>query len=295
MNTVQNANYISGYSYSASAVIGKKDAEEYAGEAKENLTAEHNKEGEKEAGASLCSEQETGVSLCLSKDKEKEWEEQQFKSIQDTVSGMQSQSQSIKNCFDSKNQKNLYDATSDLMAIANAEREPALKAIHTRLLFKARMMKMSGAKSDEIKIAVTKIKKVIGKVKTKIKKLKKEEQIEKKRKNAEKARQRKLEEELRRELALRKKVRKNREQKDVEESRMGLGANYGGPSAGNSVSLNGAGALTGGSADVTADELMLFDEGMLMDSSMVSSETGLTADAGPVTADVGAGTIDVLL
>ena len=130
----------------------------------------------------------------------------------------------MEKAFDKK-KKNLYDATSDLMAIAFAEKEPSLKAIHSRLLFKARMVKASGAQAEDIKIALNKIKKVIGKVKTKIKKLKKEENIEKKRKNAERAKQQKMEEELRRELALRRKVRKNREQKDIEESQMGMGAN----------------------------------------------------------------------
>lgn len=78
---------------------------------------------------------------------------------------------------------NLYDATMDLMLIANAEKEPALRAIHAKLLFKSRVIRTTtGADSDAIRIALRKIGKVIGKTKSKIKKLQKEELLEKKRK-----------------------------------------------------------------------------------------------------------------
>lgn len=150
------------------------------------------------------------------------------KTVPDRISAAEEELHSVRRCFDRKNQKNLYDATMDLMAIADTESKAALKAIHTRLMFKARMMKASGAESSEIKRAVSKINKVIGKVKTKIKKLQKEEALEKKKENARKAKQRAMEAELRRELEMRRKVRKNRERKDVEDSKMGMGANDGG-------------------------------------------------------------------
>lgn len=194
---------------------------------------------------------------------------------QDIIQQLQSEAQSIKNTFDRKKQKNLYDATMDLMAIAGTEKEASLRVIQTRLLFKARMLKSSGAQSGEIKTAVTKIKKVIAKAKSKIKKLQKEAQIEKKQENARKSKQRRLEQELKRELAIRRKVRKNKERKDVEESRMGMGANYGGPAAeevrlGQELNSISTGQAAG--ADTSADILSEIDVA-------VTAETGISAEA----------------
>lgn len=145
------------------------------------------------------------------------------------ISQLLDQAESIKEAFDPKNKKNLYDATMDLTLISQMEKVPPLKAMQVRILYKIRSIKTSGAKSSEIRVAVNKLKKVLGKVKAKIKSLKKEEQLETSRKKAEEAKRKAKEEALRRELELRKKVRKAKERKDIEESKMGLGANYGGP------------------------------------------------------------------
>ena len=209
----------------------------------------------------------------------------------DYVKQLQQQAQSIANAFDRKNQRNLYDATSDLMAIASIEQIPSLRSMHTRLLGQMQNIKGSGAEESEIRSAVTKIKKVIAKLKAKIKNLQKEEQLERKADNAKKAKRRKLEEEIRRELAVRRKVRKDREQKDVEESRMGMGANYGGPVSGTPVSLQ------------YQDNDMLFIDDAMIDAAMeaeglaMDTETAVAAvasDAGAAVADVG-GSVDIAL
>lgn len=236
---------------------------------------------------------------------------EQLEKWRDWVAEMQAQAQAIKDAFDPSKRKNLYDATSDLMAIANAEREPALKAIYTRLLLEARLMKTSGADSDEVRSALTKIKKVIGKVKTKIKKLKKEAQLEKKAENARKAKQRRLEEAVRREVALRRKVRKERERRDVEESRMGMGANYGGPKGVNSAGKMSS-AYSTGSVSV-ADDIMIeasvrselgddiLSEAAMMTGSVMTDAAmaGISMTEGAVAADVGGavagGSIDIAL
>ena len=209
----------------------------------------------------------------------------------DYVKQLQQQAQSIAKAFDRKNQKNLYDATSDLMAIASMEQIPSLRSMHTRLLAQMQNIKGSGAEESVIRCAVTKIKKVIAKLKAKIKNLQREEQLERKANNAKKAKRRKLEEEIRRELAVRRKVRKDREQKDVEESRMGMGANYGGPVSGTPVSLQ------------YQDDDMLFIDDAMIDAAMeaeglsVDTETAVAAvasDAGAAAADVG-GSVDIAL
>ena len=181
-------------------------------------------------------------------------EQKEVDALQEFIKRMQEAVASIRNAYEDSGKTNLYDATMDLMLIANAEKEPALRAIYAKLLFKSRMVRStSGADSDEIRIALRKIGKVIGKTKTKIKKLQKEELIEKKRKKAEAEKRRKMAEELQRELERKKKIRKNRERQDVEESKMGMGANYGGESSKFSPVQDvstGAGITLGASGDV---------------------------------------------
>jgi len=156
-------------------------------------------------------------------------EQKEVDAMQEFIERMKKAVASIKESFEDSGKTSLYDATMDLMLIANAEKEPALRAIYSRLLFKSRVIKTtSGADSDAIRIALRKINKVIGKTKTKIKKLQKEALLEKKRKKAEAEKQRKMAEELQKELERKRKIRKNRERQDVEESKMGMGANYGG-------------------------------------------------------------------
>ena len=269
MYSVQNTNYTAAYSYkdSCSKDVHSSDAKALENREPISMWEENKAKNNQEENRQSAYDRQ---------------QEEEGRGIQELIDRMKAQSQSMKNTFDKKKQKNLYDATSDLMAIAFAEKEPSLKAIHTRLLFKARMVKTSGAQAGEIKIALTKIKKVIGKVKTKIKKLKKEEDIEKKRKNAEKAEQRKMEEELRRELELRRKVRKNREQKDVEESRMGMGANDGGPGANTPVTSPTEGIGSPG----------LAEGGMVSENVMLEGGASVSGDIAVLES---VGNIDVLL
>ena len=145
---------------------------------------------------------------------------------------LQARAEAVKKAFDPKRKKNLYDATMDLTLLEQIEKVPALKAMQSRLMFKIRAVKASGASSSEVRIAVSKLKKVLGKVKAKVKGLQKEELLERRRKLAEEAKRKAKEEAIRREKELRKKIRKAKERKDIEESKMGMGANYGGPSEG---------------------------------------------------------------
>lgn len=245
--------------------------------------------GEEETALAKASEQSDAYQNY--KERKKENEDAEVSKQKDMITEMKNRIQSTKDAYDRmrKNRKNLYDATADLMAIQAAEKEPSLKAIHTRLLFEARMMKSTGAQSSEVKIAVTKIKKVIGKLKTKIKNLKKEALLEKRAENARKAKQRRLEEAVRRELALRRKVRKEREQKDVEESRMGMGANYGGPAGSDPVSLE----LSGEMVDLSLDQALL--EADMSGGGLAASFDAVAADVGGAAAIDAGVSIDLAL
>lgn len=194
------------------------------------------------------------------------------------IAQLQAQADAIKNAFDPKNKKNLYDATMDLTLIEQIEKVAPLKAMQSRLMFKIRAVKASGAKASEIRIAVNKLKKVLGKVKAKVKGLQKEEQLERRRKNAEEAKRRTKQEALRREKELRKKIRKAKERKDIEESKMGLGANYGGPSEGDQMELamdGFGGSLSpdaGGQIDIAVGDMAAMDAG--------AADVGGTVDLG---------------
>ncbi len=177
-------------------------------------------------------------------------------------------SEAYKDALDPKNKTNLYDATMDLMLVEQAEKVPALKAIQSRLLFKIRSIKSSGAKTSEIRMAVSKVKKVLGKVKGKVKNLQKEELLEKKRKRAEEARRKAREEALRRELEKRKKLRKIKERNDIEESKMGLGANYGGPSEASPMDFSAA------AYGSTGDVLSSVESGAVVDVAVVGMAPG---------------------
>lgn len=220
-------------------------------------------------------------------------EQKEVDALQEFIKRMQEAVSSIKKACESSGKTNLYDATMDLMLIANAEKEPALRAIHAKLLFKSRAVRAtSGADADEIRIALRKISKVIGKAKTKIKKLQKEELLEKKRKKAEAEKQRKMAEELQKELERKKKLRKNRERQDVEESKMGMGANYGGESSKFSPVQDvnvGAGISAGASEDILSQV-----EGVDMSPVSVGSEYASGGNA--VAAEASLGTaVDVFL
>ncbi len=202
----------------------------------------------------------------------KKKEEEENQGINKLLEELKKQAESFKKAMDPKNRKNLYDATMDLTLIAQAEKIPALKAIQTRLYFQVRAVKASRAEDGEIRSAVNKLKKVIGKVKAKVKALRKEEQMEKRRKKAEEAKRKARELALRLELERRKKARKAKEQKDIEESKMGLGANYGGPTG-----------------DPELD--MMMEAYSEMNSAEIAMEVGSVVDvavADVATADVGA-------
>lgn len=290
MYSVKNTDYSSPYYYKTGGDGGRRNAEPPVLEEK--------------SGAEDFSGDEAAVLTLDSMQKKKEEEKEEEE--QGLVSQLLGQAEAMKESFEEQreNQTNLYDATMDLMMIANAEKETALKAIQVRLMFKMRTVKMSGAKSGEVQIAVNKIKKVIGKIKTKIKKLKEEAGIEKKRKNAEKAKKRKLEERLRRELEVRRTIRKNREKKDVEESRMGMGANYGGVAGSSPASMKDFG-MSGISDGVGLEDFITGDleSDMGADSSAAAyaaaaagvdgaAAAGVSA-AGISAGDMCAGSIDV--
>ena len=279
MYSVKNTNYSSScYSENSRNNTRKKSAQAMQkektnaaagerGEAEGNAGGVKSPEEEKSENKGFSNEEAAVLTLESLQEKKKEEEEEETQGL---VSKLLGQAEAMKQSFEEQreNQTNLYDATMDLMAIASAERETVLKAIQVRLMFKIRTIKASGAKSGEVQIAVNKLKKVIGKLKTKIKKLKEEAGIEKKRKNAEKAKKRKLEERLRRELEVRRTIRKNREKKDVEESRMGMGANYGGVAGSEPAAIKDFG-LAGFSGDAALENLITSDLelGMGVDSA----------------------------
>lgn len=182
------------------------------------------------------SDQQTGQEQASLPQSVQDWLERRQKAKEEELRGqglvsqLQARAEAVKKAFDPKRKKNLYDATMDLTLLEQIEKVPALKAMQSRLMFKIRAVKASGASSSEIRIAVSKLKKVLGKVKAKVKGLQKEELLERRRKLAEEAKRKAKEEAIRREKELRKKIRKAKERKDIEESKMGMGANYGGPS-----------------------------------------------------------------
>lgn len=194
------------------------------------------------------------------------------------IEQLREQAEAIKKAFDPKKRRNLYDATMDLTLIAQMEKIPALRAMKARLMIQVRSVKGSGAEIREIRVATNKLKKVIGKVKTKIRALEKEGVMEKKRKKAAEAKRRARELALRRELERRKKARKAREQKDIEESKMGLGANYGGPTGDPALDMAMDAFASMGSAAA-------IDVGAVVDVAV--------ADVGAAAADAGGGAVDV--
>ena len=245
---------------------------------------EGGRQADKKAG--VLSEEELCKQQAAARKSVQEWlERRQQKKEEEArgyglVSQLQAQADSIKKAFDPKQKKNLYDATLDLTLLEQIEKIPSLRAMQSRLAFKIRAIKASGAKSSEIRIAVSKVKKVIGKVRGKIKGLEKEELLERRRKRAEEVKRKAKEEALRREKELRKKIRKAKERRDIEDSKMGLGANYGGP--GEDPALEYIMDAYGGSVSA--------EVGSVVDMA-VSADTA-AVDAGAVAADVG-GAVDV--
>jgi len=250
--------------------------------AQASQTARENGQGEQKPQSVLQKRQEEQKTAWLmyqemqeKKQKEKDSEEEGYS----LIAQLKEQAEAIKKAFDPKKRRNLYDATMDLTLIAQAEKIAALKAIQTRLFFQVRSVKASGAEASEIRSAVSKLKKVIGKAKAKVKSLKEEEEMEKKRKKAEEAKRKAKERALRRELELRKKVRKAKEQKDIEDSKMGLGANYGGPTGDPALDL-----VLEAYSEMNSAEVAM-DVGTLVDVAV--------ADVGTAAVDTAVAAVDV--
>lgn len=115
----------------------------------------------------------------------------------------------------------LYSSTADLMAIANTENQETLRGIYVRLSFKLWSVRAAGVSATNkkaVQSAARSVQKVMGKVKGKIKNLQKEDDLEKRAEAARKAKLHRLQQEIRKELAIKRKIRKNREQKDVADS-----------------------------------------------------------------------------
>lgn len=163
-----------------------------------------------------------------------------------------------------------YDATGDLMSIANAENPAILKTIQIRLMYKVRMLSgiTSGDGVSEAESSKRKVKRVIAKVKAKIKNLKKEEQIERKAKSAQRSKMQRLEMELKKELAIKKRNRKGKEKMDVDDSRKGMGCNYDGVLAGDS------------SAEMRAIEAEIASLNMAKAAAAESSSGGSSSSTG---------------
>ena len=134
---------------------------------------------------------------------------------------MRKRTDAARKAFSVTGSNTLYSSTPDLMAIANTESQEILRGIYVRLSFKLWAVRAKGATgtdSKAIKSATRSIQKVMGKVKGKIKGLQKEDDMEKKAEAARKAKQHRLQQEIRRELAIKRKIRKNKERKDIEDS-----------------------------------------------------------------------------
>lgn len=142
---------------------------------------------------------------------------------------MRQRNNAAQKAFSISGNNTLYSSTTDLMAIANTESQEILRGIYVRLSFKLWSVRAKGATgtdSKAIKSATRSIQKVMGKVKGKIKSLQKEDEMEKKAEAARKAKQRRLQQEIRRELAIKRKIRKNKERKDIEDSYLESDSQY---------------------------------------------------------------------
>lgn len=210
----------------------------------------------------------------------------------DPVRQLQQRAESAKKSFEAGRHSTLYSSTADLMAIANTENQEVLRAIYVRLSFKLWSVRAAGVTNTNkkaVKNATRSIEKVMGKVKGKIKNLQKEDEMEKKAEAARKAKMRRLQQELRRELAIKRKIRKNKERKDIADSYLESDGQYCVKSYKDSLpeevqlqlelqQANTAGTVT------TDTSLAAMDTTMAIDSSVVSmsSEAAISSAAGGV-------------
>lgn len=145
----------------------------------------------------------------------------QTKETNSPVERLRQKNESTNRATSVSGKNTLYSSTADLMAIANTESQEILRGIYVRLSFKlwsVRAAGVSAANKKAVQSAARSVQKVMGKVKGKIKNLQKEDEMEKRAEAARKAKQRRLQQEIRRELAIKRKIRKNKEQKDVADS-----------------------------------------------------------------------------
>ena len=145
----------------------------------------------------------------------------QTKENSSAVERMRQKNKSANRASSASGKTTLYSSTADLMAIANTENQETLRGIYVRLSFKLWSVRAAGVSATNkkaVQSAARSVQKVMGKVKGKIKNLQKEDEMEKKAEAARKANLRRLQQEIRRELAIKRKIRKNKEQKDVADS-----------------------------------------------------------------------------
>ena len=189
----------------------------------------------------------------------------------------------------------LYSSTADLMSIANTENQEVLRAIYVRLSFKLWSVRAAGVTNTNKKAiskAARSIEKVMGKAKGKIKNLQKEDEMEKKAEAARKAKMRRLQQELRRELAIKRKIRKNKERKDIADSYLESDGQYSVKGyrehLPEEVQLQLEMQKTGtGDAATAAASLAAMDTAMTIDSSVVSMSTeAAISSAGGVIVDL---------
>lgn len=217
------------------------------------------------------------------------------------VRQLQQQAEASKKTFEAGRHSTLYSSTADLMAIANTENQEVLRAIYVRLSFKLWSVRAAGVTNTNkkaVKNATRSIEKVMGKVKGKIKNLQKEDEMEKKAEAARKAKLRRLQQELQRELAIKRKIRKNKERKDIADSYLESDGQYCVKSYKDNlpeeVQLQLELQQAGAAGTVTSDaSLAAIDTTMAIDSSVVSmsSEAAISSVAG----DAGGAFVDLAL
>lgn len=219
----------------------------------------------------------------------------------DPVKQLRKRAEAVKKSFEASRHSTLYSSTADLMAIANTENQEVLRAIYIRLSFKLWSVRAAGVTNTNrkaVKNATRSIEKVMGKVKGKIKNLQKEDEMEKKAEAARKAKLRRLQQELRRELTIKRKIRKNKERKDIADSYLESDGQYSVKSYKDSLpeeiqlqlELQQAGAA---GTVMTDTSLAAIDTAMAIDSSVVSmsSEAAISQIAG----DAGGAFVDLAL
>lgn len=214
----------------------------------------------------------------------------------DLIEQLRKRAEAFKRSYQRYRSQTLYSSTSDLMAIANTESEDALRSIYVRLSFKLWSVRAAGATGTDRKTvmgATRSIEKVIGKVKGKIKGLQKEEEMEKKAKAAKKAKQHRLEQEIRRELTIRRRIRKNKERKDIADSYLESDGQYSVKNYRDSLPDQVLAEMemqaSGGSGIVAVDT------GMSVDEAIAGADSAMGVDIMTAVAEVSGSVVDVAL